>query len=380
MLQTRWLLVSTGLASLFLLPQCSPATGGGGNEASGGKILSMGGSMDPGSGGQAGIQGTGGKGGAAGNQGSGGKGGAAGMQGSGGKGGAAGNGSGGSGAGGAGSGGTRVDCKGQALAKAGDKTSVSKAYLNLGEMRLINNRWGSDELGCTGTQQSVFVNSDKTLGWTFNRPTCGGNKGKPDYPEIEFGVAPFGATSPLLTTPACSSTTLLPIQLKSLTSASITLNSFNVSFTNPSIWNMDFEVWLSRENPVTSANPGVFAEIITFWGWENGRWPCNISNPPTVSSGSNSYRICHQSDTWANGQWRFYNFNVDGGPYQTVNGKVDVKAFIDKVVSSYGLSTDLWLTRIEVGTEIDDNTAGSVKINGITFEVNGASRSPEFGN
>ena len=64
-------------------------------------------------------------------------------------------------------------------------------------MRLINNRWGSDELGSScGTTQKVYINADRTIGWDFNRPVCGGAKAKPDYPEVEFGVAPFGATSP----------------------------------------------------------------------------------------------------------------------------------------------------------------------------------------
>ena len=88
--------------------------------------------------------------------------------------------------------------------------------------------------------------------------------------------------------------------------------------------------------------------------------------------------MCHQSDSWANGQWRFYNYNVNNGPLQTYNGKVDVKAFIDGVVSKYSLSRDLWVTRIEVGSEIDDNTQGSVKIRNLTFEINGTSKSPEL--
>ena len=125
---------------------------------------------------------------------------------------------------------------------------------------------------------------------------------------------------------------------------------------------------------VTAA--GVFAEIIAFWGWETGRWPCDQTG--NLTSGTHSYHLCHQSDSWANGQWRFYNFNVNNGPLTTYNGKVDVKAFIDSVVSRYNLSRDLWVTRIEVGSEIDDNTQGTVKIRNLTFEVNGTSRSPEL--
>jgi hypothetical protein len=38
----------------------------------------------------------------------------------------------------------------------------------------------------------------------------------------------------------------------------------------------------------------------------------------------------------------------------------------------------MWLTRIEVGTEVDDNTSGTAKIKNLTFEVNGQNRSFEF--
>ena len=135
-----------------------------------------------------------------------------------------------------------MDQDGVPLAKPGDMTNVTKKYLNLGDMRLINNRWGSDALGCSGTQQSVMVNSDSTIGWSFNRPTCGGARGDPDFPEVEFGVAPFGNTSSLLTTPKFSSTTLLPIQIKDLTSANVTVDTLAMTFEQPDLLGQQLRV------------------------------------------------------------------------------------------------------------------------------------------
>jgi hypothetical protein len=286
----------------------------------------------------------------------------------------------------AGTTGTIVDQGGVALGKAGSTITVSKQYFNLGDMRLINNRWGSDALKCTGTVQSVFINADKTLGWSFNRPTCGGMRGDPDFPEIEFGVAPFGTTSSLLTTPPFSSTTLLPIQIKNLNSASVTLGNFTTTFQNPSYWDSNFEFWISKEDPTTNPTAGVYAEIIMFLGWESNRlntasggWTCDKSG--TVTAGSTSYNLCHQSDTWSNGQWRFFNFNVNNGPLSNFNGKADIKAILSWVMSNYtGFTTDMYLTRIEVGTEIDDNTQGSAQVNSVSFEINGTTKSPQFGN
>ena len=123
-------------------------------------------------------------------------------------------------------------------------------YFNLGDMRLINNRWGSDALGCSGTTQQVCINSDGSLGWNFNRGNCGDtNHADPDFPEVEFGVAPFGNQSALLTSPTYSSTTLLPIQISSLNSATLTLSSFSTTFSNPTYWDSNFEFWISQEDP-----------------------------------------------------------------------------------------------------------------------------------
>ena len=58
---------------------------------------------------------------------------------------------------------------------------------------------------------------------------------------------------------------------------------------------------------------------------------------------------------------------------------MDVKALLDFVRSKYSGFTDtMWLTRIEVGTEVDDNTSGTAKIKNLTFEVNDQNRSFEF--
>jgi len=370
----------------------SGTTGTGNSTGSAGS--GSGGSTNPGTGGSTSTAGSGGSaGGATGNAGRGGTTGSAGS-GTGGtttgtagtttsRGGTTGSGgtSGTTGSGGAA--GTGVDQGGIPLAKAGDMATASKSYLNLGEMRLINNRWGSDALNCSGSVQKVYITGDSLIGWDFNRPACGGMRGDPDFPEVEFGVAPFGRTSSNLTTPAFSSTTLLPAQIKNITSASVDVQNFVTTIQSadpPSYWDSVVEFWISKQDPRTNDNAGVYAEIILFLGWENNRlsssaggWTCDKSG--TVTAGANTYTLCHQSDTWANGQWRFFNLNVNGGPMKTFNGKVDVKAALSWVMSTYsGFTTDMWLTRIEVGTEIDDSTKGVVRINNLVFEVNGQTR------
>jgi hypothetical protein len=313
-----------------------------------------------------------------------------------------------------GTGGTTVDQGGVALATVnsgclmGDPPTGPTApsqpyYFNLGDMRLINNRWGSDALGCSGTAESVCIYTDGSFGWTFNRPTCGGKRADPDFPEVEFGVAPFGNQSSNLTSPPYSSTTLLPIQLSALTSATLNMSNYNTTITsgNTSYWDGNFEFWISKEDPTKNANAGVYAEIIMFLGYESGRtnssatpeagWTCESNHTGTVTAGGATFNLCHQSDTWANSQWRFFNFNLSNAPQNNFNGTVDIKAILSWVMSNYASSTatsgggmgsfsnSMYLTRIEVGTEVDDTTAGSVKISNLTFNINGTSKSATFG-
>jgi hypothetical protein len=87
---------------------------------------------------------------------------------------------------------------------------------------------------------------------------------------------------------------------------------------------------------VTEANPGVYAELIGFWGWQTGAWPCDQSG--SVSAGDKSYSLCHQSDTWGDG-WRYYQFRVVGGPFTSFSGRVDIKACLNYLVNTRGYSS-----------------------------------------
>ena len=443
--RSRLILASSCLAALFSFARCAapsssgPPSGTGGESSTGGTTGAGGSSSTGGSTGTGGT--TSSKGGSTGTGGTTGAGGTVsttgGTTGKGGSNGSGGSGTGGTsstggttGAGGTvstggttgtggspGTGGTTVDQGGVALATVnsgclsgdpptGPNPPASPYYFNLGDMRLINNRWGSDVLNCSGTTESVCINTDGTIGWNFKRPTCypttPPSRADPDFPEVEFGVAPFGNQSSNLTSPTFSSTTLLPIQISALNSATLNISNYDTTITstaNSSYWDSNFEFWISREDPTKNANAGVYAEIIMFLGYEPGRtnssatpeagWTCDHSG--SVTAGGASFNLCHQSDTWATNQWRFLNFNLSNPPQKNLNGPVDIKAILSWVMSNYASSTattgggmgsfsnSMYLTRIEVGTEIDDNTAGSVKISNLTFNINGTTKSITYG-
>jgi hypothetical protein len=274
-----------------------------------------------------------------------------------------------------------VDQNGKMNAMPGESTSTAQDYLRLGDIRILNNNWGSAELGCSGSTMSVFVQEDRVFGWEFNRPACGGGGSQPDFPQIEFGIHPFGIGDELVTSPEFSSTTVLPKQIKDIQSASISIDNLNIALQNQQAWNITMEFWLSERDPVNDPNPGVYAEIMAFWGWQNMRWPCDMGGS-RVEAGM-GYTLCHQVNDWADGKWRYFQFRAgdgsDGNIRTSFSGTIDIKPFLDFVVNNHGYSQDLWVTRLEVGSEIDDNTSGRVTLSNITFEVNGESRSPVFG-
>jgi len=279
-------------------------------------------------------------------------------------------------------------------AKPGDKTSTKLDYLKMGDIRLINNNWGSVAWNCTDkSPSSVFINADKTFGWTFDRPDCdtGNTNTKPDFPELEFGIHPFGLGSSDATSPDFSTTTLLPKQIKDITEISVELTNLSIQLDKADSWDLTFEFWLSKQNPATTqSNAGVYAELMTFWGWQNNRWPLTGmtgANSPTcdtgtcdtgLSAGTKSYDLLVQRNSWGSG-WKYYQFRGNDGSKQSFTGKVDVKKLIDYMVQKGGATQDMWVTRLEVGSEIDDNTKGKVTMSNVIFSVNGEKRSPVFG-
>lgn len=257
--------------------------------------------------------------------------------------------------------------------KAPASSETNKDFFVMGDLRLINNAWGSAEIGCN-SKYRIFVNEDKSFGWDFDRGGCGDGGTKPDYPEVEFGIHPFGTNKSLVTSPDSSSTTLLPLQIKDIKTASAKLDNLKIELSAEGSFNMNFEMWLSEQHPVTGNHSNAYAELMTFWAWQSGRWPCDKSGK--VKAGDDSYNLCHQSDSWAAG-WRYYQYRVEGGPKKNYNGRLDIKAMLDALVS-LGLSKDLWISRFEIGTEIGDNTKGRVTMNNVTFEVNGVAKSAEI--
>jgi hypothetical protein len=256
----------------------------------------------------------------------------------------------------------------------GSRTSVPMAFFKMGDMRLINNMWGTQEMNFSDANYTIFVNEDKSFGWEFQRGNCPDGPSHPDYPEVEFGIHPFGVNKSKVTSPDFCSTTILPIQIKDVTSASVKIDNMRIETEYSDGWNMNFEMWFCEGHPITGTHDNAYAEVMAWYGWKDG-WDCNVASD-RVTAGDKSYTLCHQSDNW--GGWRYFQFRSEGGSQNSYSGTTDIKPFLDYLVNQKGYSRDLWISRFEIGTEISNNNKGKLTIGNLTFEVNGVSKSPEF--
>ncbi|HWP08708.1 MAG TPA: hypothetical protein VNN72_23360 [Polyangiaceae bacterium] len=278
------------------------------------------------------------------------------------------------GTGGMGGSSTTKDSMGVPLAAPGEAKTGLGEFLNLGDMRLVNDRTGSWAQGCEATT-SVFTNADRTVGWDFNRGNCVGD-GDPDFLGIEFGIHPFAQDSTLTSAPDYSSTTLMPVQLKNIQSASVTVDSLRIMLNEQAPnFLLGFRVWLSLHDPKTNPSPAVSDELVVLWGWA-GRLACGQT--ATIVSGGKSYDLCQDDSAygWQGVTWRYREFRLQSGPVTSFSGAFDIKALLNWIIATDpAYSTDHWVTRFEIGTELGDSTSGSANVKDVTFELNGDSRS-----
>jgi len=242
-------------------------------------------------------------------------------------------------------------------------TSCDSTALNLGEMQLLTNEW-TDPLADT----CVFLDVAGNFGWKWTRGATGAGDHPtyPNYPELEFGINPWNKEGL-----DKSTTTLLPIQLKDITSASMTVDVFTDVGANNTGWNLAFELWLADKNPALgAANPK--GEIMVFLSNWPGYYPANPETQQTLNDGNHDYKLYVSSDNWGTwGYYRQYRLDTHDGKF---SGKLDIGKFLKHYVEDEHWDANLWLTRFELGNEVYQNSGGTTTIKNVSFEVNGQVR------
>ena len=222
------------------------------------------------------------------------------------------------------------------------------------------------ELG--DAEQCIFVNQDGTYGWTWNRGNVGDNT-NPNFPEVEFGINPWGRdTDPWEELP--SSTDALPLQVRDINSATLTLRAdWSV---NAERYNLTFETWLVNRDPRTgpaSDGAAIIAELMAFFAWDPTYWPETPETSGSFNGGGNNYTL-YQDTAWD--EWQYFQARIStGSPGPgSANITFNIKAYLDYVVGR-GYSSDLWVARFEVGNEVFPNSNGQITIRQLSYELNG---------
>lgn len=264
---------------------------------------------------------------------------------------AAGNGAGGSG----GSAGASVAPRGT--------TFCDSTPLNLGEMRLLTNEW-TDPAADT----CVFLDQAGVFGWKWTRGATGtgDNPNYPNYPELEFGINPWNSKGL-----DQSTTTLLPLQLKDIASASMTVDVLTDVGGKNTGWNLAFELWLSDTNPALGpANPK--GELMVFLSNAPDYYPTNPETQQTFNDGNHDYQLYVSSDDW--GTWGYYRQYRLGSHDGKFSGKLDIGKFLKHYIQDEKWDPNLWVTRFELGNEVYQNSGGTTTLKSVSFEVNGQAR------
>ncbi|GAB3019666.1 carbohydrate-binding protein [Natronobiforma cellulositropha] len=254
-----------------------------------------------------------------------------------------------------------------ASAAAIDETCESFGELSLegGEFVVINNDWsaGVDE----GVEMCSYVYDDGSYGWEWDRRNVANDSAYPNYPQVLLGTKPWGDTT---------STSLFPIQRGDVDEMTVTFDVDN----NPSggEWNLALEWWLTGDRPGADVSSSITHEIMLVLEWSDDH---NHGAPIDSNAFTDAYG--NTVDYWANyaphgnEAWSFHIFRVAAN---AVPDAVDLTAIVDyldtHVTDSHEpLTSDLWISGIEIGNEYWPNTAGETRIHEFTATVNGQTAS-----
>ncbi len=136
---------------------------------------------------------------------------------------------------------------------------------------------------------------------------------------------PFGVSQQLITSPDYSSTTVLPIQVKDVTTASVKIEGLSIATTSDAAWNMNFEMWFCEQHPATGTHTTAYGETMNWFGWSSDQY--NWNGVLGSLEAGQSYDLLHSDDHWPAGQaqqWKYRQYRLKSSSKQ-FNGTVDVK-------------------------------------------------------
>lgn len=229
-------------------------------------------------------------------------------------------------------------------------------FIEFGSRRLVTNLWGAPaEENISPSENCVFRDYDGIFGWTWNRtvPVAfpGENITTPIYPSVGTGTDPWGAYS---------TSKYLPVRIMNISSFTLEVSYQYSTLPAPSdSTNLAYDIWITDTD-----RPDRHTPKKEFMIWLNR---LNVPMPENkrledVSDGYATYR------QYAIGNYTA--FILDAPPRSgIIYQKVNPKKLIDYLVAKGDLSGDLWISKIDLGSEVWQSQ-GKIDIIKLNIKIN----------
>jgi hypothetical protein len=223
-----------------------------------------------------------------------------------------------------------------------------------------NNMWTT-----TDATQCIFLNDDDSYGWHWNRGSTADSG--PNYPEVLCGTKPWGS---------CTGSSFFPKQRGDFWQLDLALSKTSTYDKTQGEWNLAEEWWLTDAMPGCGTNVGdqITHEVMLVLEWSDDH-----SHDGTKEDGAIEDKFGNTIDYWANydRDWHFHIFRIQAN---AVPSNVDLKSIMDYMSNNVStVTSDLWVTGVEVGNEYWDNTSGKITWDQLDVTVNGSTETSGSG-
>lgn len=220
-----------------------------------------------------------------------------------------------------------------------------------GDVRLINNDWGTDVAG-GDVDMCIWADDDGSYGFEWDTRTT---EGEPNYPQALVGTKPWGTDT---------GADPFPVPRGEVEELELAYD-VDLDITGEN-WNLAEEWWLLDGQPNPSGSHVQEIMLVLEWGDEHTHGP---PTAPGAIEDAHGNVIDHWISYDSGGtDADFHIFRLAEG---SSAGTVDLTAIMDYVEREIGASDDLLLSGIELGTEYWAGTSGDVTYNAFDVTING---------
>lgn len=216
-----------------------------------------------------------------------------------------------------------------------DYKDCSGATQQFEKLSLINNQWGAYKIKSGDYTQCIYHNNG-IFGWEWNAPSK--SYGVLGYPELWMGTFAWGIKSEISK----------PNYFKKLDELKTLRVEFDTKITaNDKKYNLAFDVWLHSENTVAKEN--ITVELMV---WEDyNKFKSHGKKKEAIKTSFGTYDLLYgiMKKPEINSEWIYIAFIRNE---KRTTGKVDLKELLDYLVQKNYISSDLYISSVEFGTEV----------------------------